>query len=240
MLTLKSVICILTFILIFVGTTDLFNLSEKLQIFFKVIGIVLGVIFCLLLERNWYIIPKIILFFTICSCIWSQNKTYSKEEIRSVIPTAWCHIGVGVCFAFTAFLFSDDMYWENFEEYEEISSTKSCTLICASDTSSITGNIHGDRYYVYGPISGTFGYDYNYYYMSEDGGIKLGTIPAEDTTIYYIESDEEPYLETIVTTKYEINNNNNPPTREKLGETATYNLFIPEGSITNEYKFDAE
>lgn len=232
MLILKGIICIVTFILLFFGTTDSFNLSEVLKRALKWIGIILGIIFCLLLEKNWLIIPKIVLFIAICSFIWLGNTIY--DDFDPILR----HIIIGVEAVFITLLVCADMYDKNVEEYEEISSTKSCTLIYANDTSSITGNIHGTRRYVYGSISEKP--EYKYYYMLEDGSIKLGSIPADDTTIYYIKSGEEPYLETIVTTRYEVDNNKKPATCQEIGKTTTYRLYIPEGSITNEYKFDAE
>ena len=76
--------------------------------------------------------------------------------------------------------------------------------------------------------------------LSEDGGIKQGTIPVDSTTIYFTKPGEEAYLETIITTEYMINNNNTPATRFGESSKTTYKLYVPEGSVTNVYEFDAE
>jgi hypothetical protein len=81
---------------------------------------------------------------------------------------------------------------------------------------------------------------YKYYYQLEDNGIKQGTIPAESTTIYFVKSGEDAYLETIVTTEYYLNKNYTPATRCMENSETTYKLYVPEGSITNVYEFNAE
>ena len=215
MLKLKGIICMATFILLFFGTIDSFNLSEV-----KWIGMILGIIFCLLLKKNWLIIPKLVLFIAICSFIWLENTIYDdwKPTLEHIIIVVEIVILLLICV---------NMYYKDVEVYEEIASTKSCALICANETSSITGNIHGTRRYVYRSISEKS--EYKYYYMLEDGGI----IPVDNITdVHFIKSNEEPYIETVVTTRYEVGNNNNPATCKEVEKTTTYILYTP--LITNE------
>ena len=130
-------------------------------------------------------------------------------------------------------------YINNIEECKvpDVSIT-TCNVICAKDNSSITGGKLGSIFYVQGSISEKS--VYKYYYQLEDGGIKQGTIPAESTTIYFVEPEKDAYLETTVVTQYYINKNNTPATRQNETSVVTYNLYVPEGSITNVYEFNAE
>lgn len=79
-----------------------------------------------------------------------------------------------------------------------------------------------------------------YLYELKDGGIKQGSILADSTTIYFIKDGEKPYLETIFTTTYDINENNEPATRCHKKSETTYRLYVLEGSILNVYEFDVE
>lgn len=81
---------------------------------------------------------------------------------------------------------------------------------------------------------------YKYYYQQEDGGIKLDSVSADDTTIYILKDGEQPHIETVVTTSYYLNYNNNPATRCMESAEVSYKLYVPEGAITNVYEFDAE
>ena len=56
----------------------------------------------------------------------------------------------------------------------------------------------------------------------------------------HIEDNETPYLEEIITTEYWIDESKNPP--ERLFETSetTYELYVPEGSVTTVFEFNAD
>lgn len=142
---------------------------------------------------------------------------------------------IGIVVTVIAYIVAGIMYLGNLEKCEvpDVSTTSS-TIICAKDNFSITGSI----LYVHGSVSEES--VYKYYYQLEDGGIKQGTIPADSTTIYFVKAGEEAYLETIVTTEYWMNDNNTPATRCLGTSKTTYKLYIPEGSVTNMYEFNAE
>ena len=146
---------------------------------------------------------------------------------------------IGIVVTVIAFIVIGIMYLNNLEECEVPDvSTKISTVICAKDNSSIAGSISGSILYVHGSVSEES--VYKYYYQLEDGGIKQGTIPADSTTIYFVETGEEAFLETVITTEYWINNNNSPATRCLETSETTYKLYVPEGSVINAYEFDAE
>ena len=146
---------------------------------------------------------------------------------------------LGILVTVISFVITGVMYLNNTEECEvpDVSIT-TCTVICAKDNFSLTGSMSGGILYVHGSVSGES--VYIYYYQTEDGGIKQGTIPVDSTTIYFTKPGEEAYLETIITTEYMINNNNTPATRFGESSKTTYKLYVPEGSVTNVYEFDAE
>ncbi len=238
MLVAKIIIYFLTFIAFFVARMiyeDDYKSTRSSNIVAGIAG-VLGITFCvLLITTNWnlFTIPKILLFISLCLYI------LFKKDFDDCVPF-W----IGIVVTVIAFIVTGIMYLNNIERCEvpDVSTTR-VTVICAKDNSSITGSISGSILYVHGSVSEES--VYQYYYQLEDGGIKQGTIPAESTTIYFVEAGEEAYLETVITTEYWMNNNNIPATRclelEAL-ETSetTYKLYVPEGSVTNVYEFDAE
>lgn len=233
MLVAKIIICILTFIALFVARMIYENNDELTRSSNIVAGIagVLGITFCvLLITTNWnlFTIPKILLFISVCLYI------LFKEVFDDCFPF-W----IGILVTNIAFIISGTMYLNNIEDcaVPDVSIT-STRVICAKDNSFVTGNISGGIFYVRGSVSEKS--VYKYYYQLEDGGIKQGTIPAESTTIYFVKSGEDAYLETIVITEYSLNKNNTPATRWHESSKATYKLYVPEGSITNVYEFNAE
>ena len=124
--------------------------------------------------------------------------------------------------------------------------TTSHKLICVKDDFSITGSLSGKEsrniFLVYESVSGSVSEEsvYKYYYLLKDSGIKLGTIPADSTTIYYIESEEEPHIETVITTKFQMINKGKPDAHCDETSKTIYKLYVPEGPISNVYEFDAE
>lgn len=227
MLIAKIIICILTFITFFVARMIYEYDSTRLSpIVAGIAGIVLGITFCVfLITTNWnlFTIPKILLFISVCLYI------LFKEEKEPCF-----HFWLGIVITIITFIVTGIMYLNNFEKCKVFDvSTTSSIVICVKDNSSITGIFH-----VFGSVSEES--VYKYYYQLEDGGIKQGTIPAESTTIYFVKSGEDAYLETIVTTEYSLNKNNTPATRCFETSKTTYKLYVPEGSITNMYEFNAE
>lgn len=241
MLVAKIIICILTFIALIVMRISvewLDNTKRNRSIGNIAIFIagVLGITFCaLLIITNWnvFTIPKILLFILACIYI------VFKEEDELCMPFWGC-----ILVPVVAYLIAAVMYMTNIKECEtpDVSITD-CPLICAKDSTSITGNMSGGGSVIIWHVQGSVSEKsvYKYYYPLDDGGIKQGTIPAEDTIIYFIKEEERPHIETTVTTTYDLNYNNKPATRWEGTERTkiTYKLYVPEGSVTNEYEFDA-
>lgn len=233
MLVAKIIICILTLIAFAVARGIYKDNSHTTRASNIVTGIagVLGITFCvLLITTNWnlFTIPKILLFISVCLYV------LFCDEWDACVP-----FEIGIVITVIAFIVAGVMYLKNVEKCEVPDvSTTTCTVICAKDNSSVTGNISGGIFYVQSSVSEKS--VYKYYYQLEDGGIKQDTIPVESTTIYFVKSGEDTYLETIVTTKYYLNKNNTPATRWCENSKKTYKLYIPEGSITNVYEFNAE
>lgn len=236
-LVLKIIICILTFAVCIVDRVKFLDYVEtpqtkRISNILEYIAVVLGIIFCILLIiTNWnlFTIPKILLFVSICIGILRKEIGESDGIFNfCVIITLIAYIVAGLKYGINIRLCED----------KDVKITSSYNIICAKDNTSINGSMSGIIIFVQGSVSEKS--VYQYYYHLEDGGIKQGTIPADKTTIYFIKPEEKPHLDTIVTTTYFLNYNNNPPTRcEETNET-TYKLYVPEGSVVNEYKFDAE
>lgn len=233
MLVAKIIICILTFIALSEARRVYEEKYKRTLVSNIVAGIagVLGITFCvLLITTNWnlFTIPKILLFVSVCLYI-----LFAKAW-KACVP---CRIGIVA--TVISFIVTVEMYFHNFEKCEvpDVSITK-YTVICAKDNSSLTGSMYGGILYVHGSVSEES--VYKYYYQIEDGGIKQGTIPVDSTTIYFVKTGEKAYLEKIITTEYLMNNNNTPATRCLENSKTTYKLYVPEGSVTNVYEFDAE
>lgn len=133
----------------------------------------------------------------------------------------------------------------NYLSYQEPCDTTHITtdtieIMSATDGTMVEGKVSGGGgflvYHVYGSINENP--IYTYYYRLEDGGIKLGQIPANSTTIYYIENTEKPYIE--VTTITSCNGYDKRTGEHHLIDSSspTYKLFVPEGSIAEIFQFD--
>ena len=141
------------------------------------------------------------------------------------------------CMAITiiSFLLGGVIYFagymsEPIEFKEPTIETNKTSLISVSNVNTLEGNIQAGGLDVYGYLKG--GNSYQYYYQREDGGIVQGTIPVDSTVIYYIESGEKAYLETITTIRYYKDKLDHIRTSEEY----SYKLYIPKGSIC-EYEF---
>lgn len=198
---------------------------------FTVIAVIFGITFCIMVANthwNVMLIPKILFF--IAACVYVVFKEWDEECVESYIA---------IFIAVVAFIITGIIYIGHMEKTNDPDvSTTSCDILCAKDGSIVTGSFSGSIIYVHGSSSEKS--VYKYYYQQEDGGIKLGSISADDTTIYILEDGKQPHIETVVTTWYYLNYNNNPATRCMESSDISYKLYVPEGSITNVYEFDAE
>lgn len=232
MFIVKSIFCILTFVAIFCARpAPLEHINRKSKIIRVILSAIPGIIFCILIivtRWNLFAIPKILLF--ISCCLW----LIFVEDNKICIPF-WISIVITII----AYIIAGALYFKNIKEDEtpDIAVTN-IPILCAKDNSDISGGMSRGIFYVQASVSEKS--EYHYYYQLEDGGIKLGTIPADATTIYYVGEGEDAYLETTVETTYTWNYNNNPATIWDENAETTYKLYVPEGSVTSVYEFDAE
>lgn len=129
------------------------------------------------------------------------------------------------------------------------------TLISATDSSKIEGNIHGElsgksfgtffiqRSTTTGNIDGELKQTdiYKFYYVANTstGEIRLMTLNADDTPLFIVKNGEEPYLLEKINTPYSLNYNVEPPSVCNVGQSyTTYELHIPENSIVDVFEFD--
>lgn len=240
MLIAKIIICALSFITLFIALSVLYDKEERFySILYKVVlcsSIILAITFCILLAVPHFpvfAIFKIVLFVSIylyCIISSSPYNNYDTAEIWAC-----------VLFIITvlAFFLSSVLYYKNITETEQPEVTVTTyPLVSAGDALSVSGELHSSFFIQQGYISEKL--VYVYYYQLENGGFKSATIPADATTIYYLEDCNQPYLEEVTTTSYFINHNKIPEKRIFKSSEITYRLCVPEGSIIREYKFDAE
>lgn len=236
MLIAKIIICALSFITLFIALSVLYDKEERFySILYKVVlcsSIILAITFCVLLAVPHFpvfAIFKIVLFVSVyLYCIISFSP-YNEE------------IWACVLFIITvlAFILSSVLYYKNITEAEKPEVTVTTyPLVSAGDALSVSGKMHGSFLIQRGYISEKL--VYVYYYQLENGGFKSATIPADATTIYYLEDCNQPYLEEVTSTFYFINHNKIPEKHIFKSSEVTYRLCVPEGSIIREYKFDAE
>lgn len=114
------------------------------------------------------------------------------------------------------------------QPYEYESKPKNIEYITAlSDNSEINGKINGNRYAVRGYINEVL--YYSYMKKLSNGGLKANKIPANDTEVY--ETTDNFRVETY--TKH----------KEFYGlkeEHDYWKLYVPKGSISNDFSIDLE
>ena len=76
---------------------------------------------------------------------------------------------------------------------------------------------------------------YRYYY-EVDGGIRQGTVPADNTTIYY--TDDAPYLAEVHKTVETHRELWIIKSSDWRWQYVYYELYVPEGSVATQFKFD--
>lgn len=134
-------------------------------------------------------------------------------------------------------------------------STQKLKLISARDGSTTTGSLNGNlsgsghgmffvqRSKVTGNINGTLEEKdiYKFYYVanSSTGEIRLMTLYADDTPLFFIKDDEEPYLLIKTHTPYSLDYNVDPPVECNFkAKYYSYELHIPKNSIVEVFEFD--
>lgn len=239
MLALKIILCILALIGAFGINLCLSESFRRVTtIIVSAITTILTIAFCVLIVTthwNYFAIPKILLNLTILIGIVFHDLSDYYDEF------GWFYVGILVtiiAYIIAGFMWLDN-WAHNFENPDtpEITTT-SQEIMCARDSFAVNGRVQGGVFYVSGSVSEKP--VYRYYYQLNDGGVKLGTIDANSTTIYFIEEDDVPHLDTMVYTYYIINHNKEPAAKEINKTETRYELYVPKGSVISVYKFDAE
>lgn len=125
------------------------------------------------------------------------------------------------------------------------------TLLSATDGSKIEGSVSGDMrgallgtfFVAHGSITGNINgeikqtdvYKFYYYANTEIGEIRLATLNADSTPIFFTQDGETPHLLKKIWTRYSLNYNDEPPTECNPSDTVEYELHVPKGSIVEEF-----
>lgn len=242
MLALKIILCILAFIGASVTNVVYSETCLRKDVtFWGTITILVSIAFCVLIVTthwNYFAIPKILLFLTVLSGIAFHDEFgYLYTDLQQGL------FYIGTVATILGYIIAGVMWlnnWANNFEYLDTPevTTTSQEIMCARDSFAVNGNTNGGIFYVSGSVSEKP--VYRYYYQLDDGGIKLGTVDANSTTIYFIGDDETPRLGTVVSTYYKINHNKEPAVKEETRTETRYELYVPEGSVISIYEFDAE
>lgn len=144
-------------------------------------------------------------------------------------------------FAFNVVVFCVPYYFCGpLECYTEHSTTETYQLVSAVDTKNITGQYNASGFFVFYSANGELDNQkfYNVFYQLTDGGIKQYEIPVNEASIYYIENDEVPYLE--ITSFYDCNGIDRKTSEHDIKQKPSrisYNIYVPEGSIIEQFQF---
>lgn len=133
--------------------------------------------------------------------------------------------------------------------------TYECQLLAANYASKTEGSINGNmqnittsgffvqRTNVTGNINGQIQQIdvYKFYYVASKttGEIRLMTLNANTTPIFFVEDGEQPYLLKRISTPYSLDYNIDPPKECNFGKpTVEYELHIPKNSILENFEFN--
>ena len=198
-------------------------------------------------------IVVIVAFVALIWATWKDVEYDAKFKNHGIATLVVILVGIIAMCALIHSAESEEKYNMNIIEQSPSVQTYKYELIAASDGTNIEGNLNGESSGSFFLISGTMSSTvngeikqtdvYKFYYVanSKTGEIKLMTINADSTSIFYVEEGEEPYLLKKVTTPYSLDYNVDPPQECKVGESkVTYELHIPKGSIVGSFEFDAK
>lgn len=228
MLVLKTILCILSLIAFWGARKEFWkhNTTTRKSLILAIIAAVLGFIFCVLqvTNNNMYFIVKIFFFFSACCFVLFKDKGFPCKSFEVFFGMA----------LLSAFL----LFRSDFKETSPEITVTTYNILSVKNSSSSNANISGFATFIKGSLSEES--VYKYYYQTEDGGFKQGSIPVDSTTIYFIDSSKNAYLEKVVASYSLVNNTFTHTFTWPLDSKETYNLYIPKGSILNTYEFNAE
>lgn len=195
-------------------------------------------------------------------CIIAEIIIHFKGKLKQISTTAMTLAIVVVLvlgFSFFSTMLIDckvsDKYYSNiFHVVPPRCEEQSFEIIAINDSSTTDGKISGNteitttsRLFVQkttienvvdGYIEQKDIYKLYYVSNSETGEIRLMTLDASSTPLFYVEDGETPYLLKKTYTDYYLNKNIEPPQEFNHSKTYAYELHIPEGSIIQQFSFD--
>lgn len=154
-------------------------------------------------------------------------------------------------------IMASDIYNKNvIEQSSPKVQTQQYEVIAASSGTKLEGSIHGEASgefkgaftiqrgsitsNVDGKIEQTDVYKFYYIANNETGEIRLMTINAKDTSLFFTKEGEKPYLLKKVYTPYSLDYNVDPPQECNFGtETVKYELHVPKDSIVEGFEFNS-
>ena len=229
MLVFKIIICILSLFALLLACKEYnkdYSVTRE-STFCAIVAGILGIIFCGLLvvtRSNIYFISKIMVYICVCICILLNCSFFYSDLIK---------IPILITFVVTLFIFIND-----FKESDSPKVTiTTYDIVSAKDDYYSKGNTFGLVTYIKGELSEEA--IYRYYYKTDDGGFKQGSIPVDSTTIYFVEPGETAYVEKIVTDYY-IENESFPSLWFNSESTEIYKMYVPKDSIQSIYKFNTK
>lgn len=119
---------------------------------------------------------------------------------------------------------------------------KRVNIMSSVDKGIADTSIHGSSNLLFGTVSGTttLTYYYSYYYQEEDGSIAIGTLSANNTKLYKLVEDEQPYV-MIKTKKHKtINWLTGMPMDEVYTGSSSYELYVPESAIPTNFTYNLD
>lgn len=214
MFWIKIIICILIFIAVGIVRSkvdvDDIVLSKKQIIYIVtfIVVVITLIITYIPIHFTIFTIPKLILFFSICLCIW-------RWPIEETFEIAFA---LGFSVTFVAYIIAIIIYIINVTECEPDIEVVNTPII------PITIENSSECYILYEQSA------YKYCYLHEDGASEISYIPVNGTSVYYIKGNEKPHIESTIKTKYSCykGDRNNYNWADEDEKEITYKLYIPE------------
>lgn len=171
-----------------------------------------------------------IAFFTII--VVATTRIGKLFSLKNCIIIALC-IVLGIICNWAAHLQLND----NLVETKE---TARYELVTLQDDSQLSGNLGRGVFYVYGSINTEE--VYNFYYKTQDGGFVKGKVNANKAVIYENDECSPVVVEYTTYTRSSMN----PKLQkwlffyEREEQTKSYKIYVPKGTVANEYSLDAK
>lgn len=215
MLVLENIICILALITLFLARRE-YNNNNSATRKGNILAIISGIldfIFCILLtvtNSTIYVIPKLFVFASIYIYILLKYKGKTCWFFWIFIVLALFSTGI--------------ILYSNLKKCDspEVSTT---TYNIVNNPENVSELV---TYFKHTISTKDV---YRYYYETNSGILKHGSIPVDSTTVYYVKPGEMPYLEKVITKHYYFNDSVIPLFHQYTSYTESYNLYVPKGSI---------